>query len=258
VVGLTSQVPFVSPLEAARAEVASRIAETLPPGTPIVFVVDANDAPASFLATRAGNVLRAAVSPDRVRDVYVYVGRPGALLDGRPTLGAGQEHDALSRTYLALIPRHPSPVAIVLAPFDRTAGWRADGLHRWGRGVYASVSGSLASVPPATDPLRPSSPVAMALSSLVVLVLLVAVGYGWARAVVTDAIDAAALAPAFGVAALVLVATAFDRVGLRLGTWWVGVSASALAGLGGYLVWLVGQRTTRSDASPAVPQEPAG
>jgi hypothetical protein len=258
VVGLTSQVPFVSPLEAARAETAARIAETLPPGTPLVFVVDANDAPASFLATRAGNVLRAAVSPNRARDVYVYVGRPGALLDGRPTLGRGQEHDVLSRTYLALIPRHPSPVAIVLAPFDRTAGWRADGLYRWARGVYASVPGSLAVAPPATDPLRPSSPVAMTLSSLVVLAVLAIVGYGWARAVVRDAIDAAALAPAFGVAAIVLVATAFDRIGLRLGTWWIGFAASAVAGLGGYVIWLVDQRTSRADATPPVPQEPAG
>jgi len=256
--GLVSQVPFVSPLEAARAEAASRIVETLPAGTPVVFVVDATDAPASFLATRAGNVLRAAVAPDRVRDVYVYVGRPSALLDGRPTTGGGQEHDALSRTYLALIPRDPAPVAIVLAPFDRTAGWRDDGLVRWGRGVYASIPGSLADAPAAPAPLRPSSPIAMTLSSLAVLALLAAIGYGWARAVVRDAIDAAALAPAFGIAALVLLATTFDRVGLRLGTSWIGLAVSAMAGVGGYLVWLLGEREPVADPAPAVPQEPTG
>jgi len=253
VVGLTSQVTFVSPLEAARAEAASRLVETLPAGTPLVFVVDAEDAPASFLATRAGNVLRAAVSPERAGDVYVFVGRPSDLLAGRPTVGAGQEHDALSRAYLALIPRDPTPVAIVLAPFDRTAGWREDGLHRWGRGVFASVPGSLATAPGAPDPLRPSSPGAMILASLATLALLALVGYGWARAVIPDVVEAVALAPAFGVAALVLVGTIVDRTGLRLGTGWVGTGASALAALGGYLVWLLGEREAVPNAPPPVP-----
>jgi hypothetical protein len=97
----------------------------------------------------------------------------------------------------------------------------------------------------------------MILSSLTVLALLATVGYGWARAVVRDAIDAAALSPAFGIAALVLLATAVDRVGLRLGTSWVGLAVSAVAGAGGYLVWLIGEREPVADPAPAAPQEPA-
>src|SRR5206468_2906780 len=96
---------------------------------------------------------------------------------------------------------------------------------------------------------------AMTLSSLVVLALLAAVGYGWARTVVRDAVDAAALAPVFGVAALMLVATAFDRVGLRLGAWWVGTAASALAGLGGYLAWSMGERPRHVPREQDWPEE---
>ncbi len=102
------QEPFISPLEVQRATTAARIAGSLEPGTPLVFIVDDADSTVSFLATRAANVLRAAMPPDRADDVYVYVGTPHNFIVGEPTIRGSAEYDAMSRLYLADIPKDTS------------------------------------------------------------------------------------------------------------------------------------------------------
>ena len=247
------QQPFVSPLEIERATTAARIAETLPPGTPLVFIVDDADATASFLATRAANVIRAAMPPDRVADVYVYVGTPQNFLAGIPTIRGDDEYDALSRLYLHDIPQDPQqpPVGFVLAPFNRTPDATADpDVFRWSRGVFATIPGP-SPLPPARDPLEPSSPTGIALAAIAILVLTGAVGFGWARWAGLDLLSAIAAAPAFGVATLALGGVASDRLGLRLSGGLGSTIVTLFAAGAGYLL-LVVQRQSATPPPPAV------
>ena len=101
------QQPFISPLEVQRATTAAGIADGLPPGTPLVFIVDDDDATVSFLATRAANVIGASMPPDRVADVFIYVGTTQNFLFGAPTSRGSIEYDAMSDLYLDDIPQNP-------------------------------------------------------------------------------------------------------------------------------------------------------
>jgi hypothetical protein len=242
------QAPFLTPLEVEAVTAAGRIADTVPPGTPLVFVVDDADATATFLATRAGNVIRAAVPPDRVPDVYVFVGTPRDLLAGRPTARGDREYDELSRRSLAAIPSDgPDPLVLVVAPFDRTGEARgAPGLDAWTPDVSATIAGSLDEAPAARDPLVPASPTGIGLGAIVVLALLWTAGSGWSRWAFADGPTAVALAPAFGLATLILVGVALERVGLALSGSLGPTLVAVLAGGGGYLVRAIGQRRPRS------------
>ena len=188
------------------------------PGIPLVFIVDDTDATASFLATRAADVIRAAMPPDRVADVYIYVGTPHNFLAGVPTIRSNAEYDALSRLYFRDNPQDPElpSVAFVLAPFNRTPDATAGpGLFRWSRGVFTTIPGP-SPLLPARDPLEPSSPIGIGLATLAILGLAGAVGFGWARWAGLDLLAAFAVAPAFGVATLALGGVAFERLGLPL------------------------------------------
>ncbi|MEP6759258.1 MAG: hypothetical protein ABJB55_08685 [Actinomycetota bacterium] len=247
------QQPFISPLELARATTAARIAETLRPGRPLVFIVDDADATASFLATRAANIIRAAMPPDRVADVYVYVGTPQNFLAGIPTIRGDNEFDALSRVYLRDIPQNSQqpPVGLVLVPFNRTPGAAVDpGVFRWSRGVFATIPGP-SPLPPVRDPLEPSSPAGIALATLAILGLTGAVGFGWARWAGLDLLAAVAVAPAFGVATLELGGVVFERLGLPL-SGSVGPTIVTLIAAGAGLLLLVVQRQPATPPSPAV------
>jgi hypothetical protein len=249
------QAPFLSALEVERATVAGRIADLTPVGTPLVFVVDDADATATFLATRAANVIRAALPPDRAADAYVYVGTPADLLAGRPTARGEPEYDALSRLYLADIPTGgpAEPVAIVVVPFDRTpAGREHAALSRWTRGVFASMPGTLSETAPAREPLGSSSPALIAIATVATLGVAGAVGYGWSRWGVADRVTAIALAPAFGVATLALTAIALERMGLALTGSTGPTIVTIVVGAGGYGAWLVAERRAGSHASASV------
>ena len=247
------QQPFVSPLEVERVTTAARIAETLPLGTPLVFIVDDTDATASFLATRAANVIRAAIPPDRVADVYVYVGTPQNFLAGIATIRGDDEYDALSRLYLHDIPQDPQAPSIgfVLAPFNRTPEAAAlPDAFRWSRGVFATIPGP-SPLPPARDPLEPSSPTGIALAAVAILVLTGAVGFGWARWAGLDLLSAIAVAPAFGVATLALSGVAGERLSLPL-SGSVGPTIVTLVAAGTGVLLLIVQRHGAAPPSPTV------
>ncbi len=242
------QAPFVTPLEVDRVTTAARIADRMPTGTPLVFVVDDDDTTATFLATRAANVIRAAVPPDRAGDVFVYVGTPANLLDARPTVTGAPEYDALSRISLADIPTDgPEPLALVVVPFDRTSTGHADPrLTRWSRGVFSSVPGALADAGPVRDPLEPSTPAGIALAALAILGLAWIAGYGWSRWTIADRPTAIALAPAFGVAALILAGIALERLGLPLAGSAGATVVALVAGGGGFVALAIGERRARA------------
>lgn len=231
------QEPFLSELELARATAAARWIAAAPSGTALVFPVDQPGAPVTFLATRAANVIRAAVPPERIRDVVVVVPAPRGPAD--------EVRRALTRLTLADAERATAErggrrLEVLLAPFDRPdAAEAGPPWRRVARGVFLSGSPDVLPEDPAplADPLEPSSPAGIAWATAATLALLAVAGYGWGRLLRLQAVPAIGLAPALGSAAVALAAVALDRLGVPLGSALGGAAASALAGLGGYLAW---------------------
>ncbi len=188
----------------ARSTIANEAVSAARTRDAVAFLVDEPDDPVSFLATRAGNVIRAGVPPDRIRDVVVVVpsvggagasGERGALegLDGpRPERGRGSRSgrraavfvltpfDEVDRPTDALVVDPSRPVK----DFDagrppRTLVGRRDRAGR--RSRRSRCSGGRIRL--GADGLE-------------------------------DAITAAAAAPAVGAAMLILVATALDAIGV--------------------------------------------
>jgi hypothetical protein len=240
------QEPFISDDEVRALVVANEAVSRLEPGTPAAFLVNEPDDTVSFLATRAGNVIRAGVPPDRIRDVVVVV-PPLA------TEAAGGERGALERLTardLATAEDRAgrSAAVIVLTPFDEVDR-PIDAIQIGSEFVTGGVH--------AVDPLERASAAEIAWASIATLALLGVAGYGWARIGLADTITAAAAAPAIGAAMLVLAATALDALGVPLGRVSAALAASALAGGGGYLIRFVLQRRAGSGAAPQVEEQPA-
>jgi hypothetical protein len=247
------QSTFISVPEGQQAIRAAAVSRLIPPGTPIVLPVDDGDRTSTFLLARAANVLRSALPPDRVGDVYVFVGTVTDLFAGRPTERGDTDYDALSALTLAAIPDGPESVVIVLPAFYRMPDAVSDGrLFGFGSGVLASLERPFTPMPVENDddPLRfgPSSGMAISVTAIAIMAALTLLGLGYARSVSDDAVTAVATAPAFGAAAVSLIAVAFDRMGLRLDSTPVALAASALAGLGGLAVFLVVQRQRDREA----------
>jgi len=253
--------PYLNGIEVRRVAEAGRIAEAAPPGTPLVFLVDNGEPTALFLATRAANVIRDALPPDRIADAYVYVGSPRDWLAGRPTLDGDPQHDALSRLYLRDIRAAGGhPLAFLLAPFNRPglAAARAHG-DLVARGVV--VLGPTRPVPagPEVDPVRPTSSWWLVVAGVLSFLLLVVVGLGWALAFIPRRRAALALAPSLGAAALILAGVALERLGVPLSG--AGPPAiSAVVGAGGYALAVRRarrhglQRETLPEAPAEVPE----
>jgi hypothetical protein len=247
------QRPFISSEEASLTGTATAISWAGPAHRPLVFLVDDEDATATFLAARAANIARAAAPTARAGDVHVFVGRATDFFEGRPTRRPNPQYVALSRLSLADVPDEPEPVVIVLEPFYRGRDARSHSrLTEIGAGILASETASLTPMP-TEEPERlawgPAPPGGIAIASVGILVVLGALGLGYARTVFHDAVTTIATAPAFGSAGLTLVAVALDAAGLRLSGLGVALAASALTGLGGVALLLLVERTR--DRHPA-------
>jgi hypothetical protein len=231
------QEPFLSDAEVRAATAANAAVAGLDAGVPLAFWVNEDDDTVSFLATRTANVIRAAMPPDRIRDVVVVVPPSGDASTERRRLEQLTERDLAEAERTSGRPA----VEIVLTPFDpvdRPAGARVI--------APGEPLGGLRPV----DPLEPATPWGIAVSSLLVLGLAWAAGYGWARVALPDSVTAAAAAPALGAAAIVLVAVPLERLGLLLADPVGGWVVSALAGGSGYAVRLVLQRRAVARAAP--------
>jgi hypothetical protein len=239
------QEPFMSDEQVVAVSIANAaISTSVKPGTPLAFWVNEPDEAISFSATRAGNVIRAGVPPDRIRDVVVLV----------PPLTGGAdspERRALERLTAADLRAVESQTgrtakAFVLRPFD----------------AFDAPRGAIVIDPPVidfrpVDPVEPASAWDVAWASLATLALLSLVGFGWARMGLEDPVRAAAVSPAVGAAALILIAVGLDALGISIGSTGGALAASVLAGGGGYLVGFVLQRRARTHPAPQVEQQPA-
>ena len=239
------QEPFLSEDEVRALAVANEAVSRLEPGTPVAFLVNEPDDTVSFLATRAGNVIRAGVPPDRIRDVVVVVPSAG----GAPASGErGALERLTARDLSAAVARSGRKAeVIVLTPFDD--------VDRPTDALVVDPSRPVEDFHP-VDPLEPSSPAGIAWASIVALAFLTVAGYGWARIGLANAITAAAAAPAVGAAMLILVGTALDALGVALGRATGALAVSALAGGGGYLVRFVLERRAGSGSAPQVQEQP--
>jgi len=244
------QSPYLSPDIISSTALAGRIVSTLPPGTPLVFIVNDNDTTAIFLATQVGNILRAGLPPERVQDIHVYVGDTAQFFQRRPTVRRDLSYDTLSRNSLEGIPSGPV-ATFVVREFDRDLTDRQDPhLVAWSDAVWSTVPGPR-QLPAVTGELHASSAPGIALATLLAALFLWGVGFGWARWTFDDLATAAATAPGFGVAALASVGVALERLGVPLTGSWGPTLASALAGGLGYLL-LVLQGKARVKPMPQV------
>jgi hypothetical protein len=256
--------PYLGTQAVDDVTLAARYASASPRGTPWIFPVDSPSPTISFLATRLGNVIRAAVPPDRIADVYVVVPPPPPGLDEAHR----REWSALARLYAsdaaAAASRSSSPPVVIDVDAFRARGGNrtpvcsgrvcaAVAAPRTSVGDGVSISTVVVPVatrgaPPRDTALDSSTAAAVLAVPLVFLVLSIA-GLGWALAAVRHRALAAALAPAFGTAALILVGVAADRLGLRLSSAEAGLGVLAFASAGGYGALLL-ERRRRPDAPP--------
>jgi hypothetical protein len=237
------QEPFMSLEEVHAVSIANdAISRSVEPGIPLAFWVNEPDSSVTFLAARAGSVIRAGVPADRIRDVVVVVPPlEGTMQPQRLAL------ERLSTSDLRAAEERSATTAkvFVLRPLDRVDN-PEDGLV---------IEPPVKDFYP-VDPLEPASAWDVVWASIATLVLLLVVGFGWARIGLGDPVRAAAISPAVGAAALILVAVGLDALGISLGSTGGAVAASALAGGGGYLIGLVLQRRARTHAVPQVDQQP--
>jgi hypothetical protein len=252
------QEPFLSTAGVQAVTVAGRYASAASPGTPLLFVVNDRDSTATFLATQAANVIRAALPPGRIRDASVVVPYPKAgrqATSERIALTRVTSRDAEEATRATGTP----PLSFLLTLFDRVDR-PPPSMTRVADGVFLEMGSTGTGLPPATarpvDPLEPSSPGEILLAVFAVLSLLLVVGFGWAGAFVLDAVARLALAPLCGTASLALGGIALERLGLPL-TGWVGPTlVSAFGGGSGYLVRFLLERRAGPKPSNEVQDEP--
>jgi hypothetical protein len=252
------ETPYMTPDEVRAATRAAAWAEATPRATPLVFLVDNRSPTLSFLTARAGNVLRAAVPPGRVRHVYLYVGSPRNYLAGRPTLYGPQAlaHDTFSREYLReLRAAGGHPVAFVLRPFN-PSGFAGSQRHDTGVKVAPGVVvlGSPPAHPvPFAGVISPTPSWRYVAAGVELLALLCAIGLGWALAWTSGVLDGLAVAAGAGVTVLVLAGLALDRAGALIVGGAPRYLAAALAVLG-YGVAFVVRRRRRGDEGLGVHQ----
>jgi hypothetical protein len=245
------QEPFVEDREVEQLTAVNAIASTAPPGTPLVFYVNDREPSLSFLATRAGNVIRAAMPPARIRDVVVLVPHRFDAGPERARLGVVTSRDVR----VAEREHHGSgSLWFLLSSFDPV-----DRRRSWTRVAPGVALGDDATPPPvrlggtATDPLVPASAWQIALVSVIALIAFGVGGYGWARAAgLARGADAAAVGPALGWAAFVVLAIALERGGLRPTGTAAAVVDSALAIGGGFALRAILERRAGAHAPDEV------
>ena len=244
--------PQLFPLEVQRTTEAGRYAAALAPGTPLVFVAKNRQPVGAFFATEAANAIRAALPPDRIRDVYV-------VTPSGPPLADSPENAQLVTSSLAAATRDPGAVWFDLAPFNRTGfggplpGGRPPAAEV---GTGVAIDGALpagAGTEPAVDPLAPLTTGGLVFAVAGTLVVCTVPGSGWARAT-GRGMRAFALSPASGAGALVLGAVVGDRAGVDLSGRAGPVAIAAVVTIAGHAAAFASRRS--DPPVPALPSPP--
>jgi hypothetical protein len=259
------QEPFISANEVHATTEAGRLLSGTPEGSTAAFVVVARGDSGAFELARAGNVIRAALPPERIHSTVVVAPCPRAGLGPSsppdPTDALMNALASLSCRTIEDASRTGTLVPLMLRPF---AGLDAHAFE--GTTIAPDVSLIAApngGPPPASvpvsspmDPLIVPGPGTIAVASIIVLALLWIAGYGWARAWVGTGTTAVALAPAFGVVVTTIAGVVLDRLGFRLDGSIASMVASASTCACGYLAAFVLERRVRSDPPPKIHEQP--
>lgn len=260
------QEPFISPEEVHATSEAGRVLSATPEGTTAAFVVVGGDSGAFELA-RAGNVIRAALPPERIRSTIVVAPCPRS---GLGPSSASEPGDALTNELASLscrtvenASRAGALVPLMLRPF---ASLSADAFAAEGTTISPDVR--LLGRPDAAplpvpdraplpmDPLTIPAPGMIAIASITVLALLWIVGYGWARVWVGAGTTGIALAPAFGLVMTTIAGVVVDRIGFRLDGSIASTVAGASACACGYLAVLLLERRVRAEPPSKIHEQP--
>lgn len=230
--------PFVRAEELQAARTAAHAVEALPPGTPLVFIVDTTEQASSFHVTRFGNVIRMALPPNRIDDLRIVVGRASDVLAGRPTRQADAEYDRLTELYLEEArPVLDRAAVLVMEVFAAPSFGDARSTGELVAPGLVQVSGPPVGSATTAPPPSGLGPVVLVLWSAAGFLLLLLLGAGWARWGLGGAsrMAAAALAPSVGLAVALVGAYAADRLGLSA-SGASGVAIVAALALAGYVL----------------------
>ena len=240
-VGWFRQAPAFSANEVAAAARAGAAVSSLPPGTPLVFLVDTDERAAAYHVTRAWNVIRMGVPADRIEDVRLAVGRPEDLLAGRPTVTGDREHDRISEVYLGEVAPLLDEAAILLVRRFNPGGFE----DATGSGVGVT-SGVIAlsrddemdyGVPGDAGRPRGLGIDGFLVLSLTAVAALGLLGWGWSRWSLPGggSLGVYLAAPSVGAAVAIVATVAADRLGLIPGS--IGsIIAVAILGAVGYML----------------------
>jgi hypothetical protein len=254
IAGWFRQSPAFGEEQLVQARVAGRAAATLPPGTPLVFVVDTDERAAAYHVTQAWNVIRMAVPPGRIPDVRVVVGRPVDVLSGIVSRTGDREHDRIAEAYLREAASVlPSAAVFVLQSTNPEGYERASATGTpLGPGVVAVQSPPGTALPQSQSGVPVSgdagvSPLAQILLCLAAVAALAALGGGWAYWATPGAGPRAVvgLAPSAGIAVSVLGTVGLDRFGVSPGEL-RGLAVVVILGALGYVAAVRAHRRERA------------
>lgn len=238
----------------AQARTAGQYLDGIPRSDrPVIFLTQGNPR----LLDRA---VRSAVPPDLIPDTWVFVGRPDDLAARGPVDDPDRPWlSALAQKWWAAAWPNPSqvfgrePIVIRIG----AAGGTAAG------GVELAPGVEVLAGPPRPPSFAPPAPfrvgwTELLLESALALAVLAAVGGGWVRSVLdVSGMAAFGLAPAFGVAAIVLVGTAASRLGLPLGSGG-GLLIVLAAAASGWVVFALGGTVSRRRSATRAQGSPVG
>ncbi|MFL5798961.1 MAG: hypothetical protein ACJ77A_13635 [Actinomycetota bacterium] len=229
----------INPDAYQQALTAGRYLEDAHIERPVIFVVNPGTPQPRLALYENFGLVRAAVPPSVISRTFVYLGDPAQLRHGRPTLRTNQPaFDTTSRRYFQYLEPYlgAHPVVFLLRaqnPFSPPSG-RLHGAWPITPDVVLLAGPRVESARPAPVRLMPLSQGTLSGWTAGILALLFVAGFGWSAALVDGGWwERAALAPAIGVAALVVVGLAGSRLGAGL----LGSSGTVLAATAAVLGW---------------------
>jgi hypothetical protein len=236
---------------------------------PVIFVTNPQTRDPRLALYENFGLVRAAVPPEAIARTFVYLGDPALLRNGQPTRRPNDKaYNKSSRKYFRYLKPYldADPVVFVLEAQNKNTRFQGSLPGSWALTPDVTVveGPRVESARPRPVRLEPLSQGTLVGWTAAALALVWVAGIGWSAGLVDGGWwERVALAPAIGIAALVVVGLAANRLGAGLlGTSGVAIAAAtALLGWGAFGVrawrpWrrLVGRRDRQRPAG----EEPAG